>query len=100
MFVGVVATTAVMVAVATVLSMVRVGPVIAAAGPVLPLRSVRAFCFKRGISVPALHPETANVIVRLSKVGVKTQPVAVPAFSKSDAASEAGAMFSLVKNVK
>ena len=60
---GVVVGEATIEAVGTVTSRVMVGPVIAAAGPALPARSVTEPRAKRGITVPAEHPVTANVMV-------------------------------------
>jgi hypothetical protein len=78
-------TAVVRVAVAAVRSIVMVGMVIALAGAVFPARSATLAAAWVGIRVPSEHPVIATVALRLftAMVGVKTQPVAVPALVKS-----------------
>ena len=63
---------------------VTVPPEATAPGPVLPAVSVTALAAKRKTTVPAEQEVTETVIEEPELAeGVKTQPVAVPAFEKS-----------------
>jgi hypothetical protein len=94
-------TVVVMAAVGAELSItIEVDKVDAVAGPVLFTASVTLPALRRGISVPS--EQLVTVMVRLvlaaivAAAGVNTQPVAVPAFSKSAAAIPEVASLNLV----
>ena len=73
-----------------VVSSVTVGPAAAAPGPTVPVDDVTDPDESVGVTVPSLHPDTVTVNVAdvpTDGLGVKTQPVAFPAFEKSAALS-------------